>query len=138
MGKKTTKTSEQQHAVTQPNVPDWIGGPYKDYMSRIQQFAGMDPSQFVPGASDIQRQAFGMTQGLTDRLGKRGFAIPQWPAASPRPAPQAPAPVAPQAPQTAPVMPAPNFYQGYTNDPRVQQNVDLLAANGGLPDWYKF
>jgi len=35
-------------------------------------------------------------------------------------------------------MPAPNFYQGYTNDPRVQQNVDLLAANGGLPDWYKF
>lgn len=154
MGTKKTTTSEKQHAVTTPNVPDWIKGPQQDYMARIQQYMGTDPQQFVAGPGALQKAVFGMSGGILDRLGKRfnmpGGQMPQqqqpsWmQAGAAEEAAKMPQMAAPAVmPQQQPV----NNWQQFApqTDPRVQQQMDLLNQNlsqaGGYPnglfDWMK-
>lgn len=61
MGKKskTSESSKQTSTSTStPNVPDWLSQTTMGLNSKIQELGARDPLSFVPGASQLQQQAY--------------------------------------------------------------------------------
>ena len=65
--KKKTTTKEQSQV--RPTNPAFVTGAVRDQQQRIDDFASQDPSQFVAGASPLQRAAFGLAAGLAAQTG---------------------------------------------------------------------
>lgn len=59
-----TKTNQTESATTKPITPDYVEQPIKNMIGKIDQFAGMDPKQFVAPASPLQEKAFADASGL--------------------------------------------------------------------------
>src|SRR6478609_4194631 len=80
MSKKTKTKSEQafnQNSTSTPTVAPWLSQGYEDYAGQIGNYATMDPSKMVAGASDLQNQAFSNASGLggwQDYLAQAGDA----------------------------------------------------------------
>lgn len=64
--KSKTKTQEQSQVT--PTNPAFVTNSVKGLQNQIDQFARRDPREFVAPASPLQQQAFGMGQGLANRM----------------------------------------------------------------------
>ena len=60
MGKQKNKQSstQQTSSTSTPIVPTWASDSAEGLNSQIQKLGGADPSSFVPGASQLQQQAY--------------------------------------------------------------------------------
>lgn len=64
MGLFSTKTTQKIDQTTNPVAPDWFTRAMGDSANRVHEIAGLDPSQFVPGANPLQSQAAAGAAGL--------------------------------------------------------------------------
>jgi len=62
--KSTTNQSSTQQAVTTPQVPEWISGPYANYTSAVSNLLNQNPQGVATPASATQRTAFSGAQSL--------------------------------------------------------------------------
>ena len=69
MSNKSKTTTQQQSQVT-PTNPAFVTNSVQGLQNKIDQFAQRDPREFVAPASPLQQQAFGMGQGLADRMAR--------------------------------------------------------------------
>ena len=65
-------TSKQQSSsvnTSAPNIPDWLNNSIEGVGTAITNLGNRNPQDFVPGASGLQQQAFGMASNLASRYG---------------------------------------------------------------------
>lgn len=72
--KSSSTTTSNQTATMTPNNPEWVTESAQGLQTRINSLLNTDASTLVPGASTLQKQAFGAAQGLGGWQGSSGLA----------------------------------------------------------------
>jgi len=66
---KDSKTTSESRNVQLPKAPEYIRNGLEGLTGAIINLGNRDPNSYVPGASGLQQQAFGMASNLAQRYG---------------------------------------------------------------------